>query len=52
MLKTNSFYQDQMEKCRDLAATARNESDREFWLRLAHRWEELMRGQKVVGRPE
>lgn len=44
MLETNDFFQEQMKQCSDLAARASNKGDREFWLRLAHRWEELLRG--------
>jgi hypothetical protein len=49
MLETRSFFQNQIKKCYDLAATASSESDREFWLRLAHRWEELLQAKQRGG---
>jgi hypothetical protein len=45
MIDKNDFFRDQIEQCRNLAERARNKTDREFWLRLAQRWEEL-RGAK------
>jgi len=42
MLETNDFFQGQIKQCNGLAARASNKDDREFWLRLAHRWEELL----------
>ena len=38
MLETSVFLQKQIARCNSLAEQAANESDREFWLRLAHRW--------------
>ena len=49
MLETTDFFQDQVKQCRKLAADASDKNDREFWLRLAHRWEGLLRGQKHDG---
>ena len=49
MLETTDFFQDQVKQCRKLAAEAGDKNDREFWLRLAHRWEGLLRGQKHDG---
>jgi len=51
MLETTDFFQDQIKQCRDLAARAANKSDREFWIRLANRWEEVLRAQQR-GAPE
>jgi hypothetical protein len=42
MPETADFFQEQTKQCSDLAARASNKTDREFWLRLAHRWEELL----------
>jgi hypothetical protein len=42
MLETADFFQDQIQQCRKLAAAAHDKTDREFWLRLAHRWEGLL----------
>jgi hypothetical protein len=43
MIEKNEFFRDQFEQCRSLAERARNKTDREFWLRLAQRWEALWR---------
>jgi hypothetical protein len=49
MLETTDFFQDQVKQCRKLAADAYDKNDREFWLRLAHRWEGLLRAQQHNG---
>ena len=49
MLETSDFFQDQVQQCRKLAAVAHDKNDREFWLRLAHRWEGLLRNQRRDG---
>jgi hypothetical protein len=49
MLETTDFFQDQVKQCRKLAADASDKNDREFWLRLAHRWEGLLRAQRQDG---
>jgi hypothetical protein len=46
MIETSDFFQGQVKQCRKLAADASDKNDREFWLRLAHRWEGLLRAQK------
>jgi hypothetical protein len=38
MLHKTDFFQEQTAQCRALGA----QTDREFWLRLARRWEELL----------
>jgi len=43
MLETNDFFQNQINQCNGLAVRASNKNDREFWLRLAHRWEKLIK---------
>ena len=48
MLETGSFLQNEM-RCLDLAYRAVNEADRDFWLQLAHRWEEVLRVKKSAG---
>ena len=42
MSETEEFFQREAKQCKDRAQRA-NKSDREFWLRLAQRWEELLR---------
>jgi hypothetical protein len=49
MIETSDFFEDQVKQCRKLAAEASDKNDREFWLRLAHRWEGLLRAQKQDG---
>lgn len=49
MIETSDFFQDQVQQCRKLAADAHDKNDREFWLRLAHRWEGLLRAQRHDG---
>jgi len=51
MIETSDFFEDQVKQCRKLAADASDKNDREFWLRLAHRWEGLLRAQKHDGAP-
>jgi hypothetical protein len=46
MLEPTDFFQDQITQCRSLAATASNKGDRDFWNRLANRWENLLRAQE------
>jgi hypothetical protein len=46
MIEKNEFFRDQFEQCRSLAERARNKTDREFWLRLAQRWEELLQAKQ------
>jgi hypothetical protein len=47
MLHKTDFFQEQTAQCRALAARAANKTDREFWLRLAQRWEELLRAKQL-----
>jgi hypothetical protein len=46
MLEPTDFFQDQIKQCRNLAARANNKGDRDFWNRLANRWENLLRAQE------
>jgi hypothetical protein len=41
MRDTNEFFEGKAQECTALAYASRNENDREFWLRLARRWEEM-----------
>jgi hypothetical protein len=43
MLETNVFFQKQIERCNLLAEEASKQSEQEFWLRSAQRWEEILR---------
>jgi hypothetical protein len=46
MRNTIDFFEEQKAQCRALAARAANKTDREFWLRLACRWEELLQAKQ------
>jgi hypothetical protein len=41
MLEPNDFFHNQVKQCRAQAESAANKDDRDFWLQLAHRWENL-----------
>jgi hypothetical protein len=41
-LEPNDFFQNQVKQCRSQAESAADKNDREFWLRLANRWERLL----------
>jgi hypothetical protein len=47
--ETTDFFQKEAQECRRLAAGATRKMDREFWLRLAQRWESL---QSEASKPE
>jgi hypothetical protein len=60
MLETSDFFQVQIKiqtrkcriqikKCESLAARAIDKSEREFWVQLAHRWEDLLRARQRSG---
>jgi hypothetical protein len=44
--RKDHFFQNQAQECRRLAAQATGKNDREYWLRLAQRWEWLVHPQK------
>jgi hypothetical protein len=46
MRETADFFQEQIKQCNRLAARTSNKTDREFWPRLAHRWEELLQARQ------
>jgi hypothetical protein len=41
-METSDFFQDEAKRCKDNALRATRKDDREFWLNLARRWEELL----------
>jgi len=43
MLETNEFLQEQLIQCNALAAGAVDRSVREYWLRSARRWLDMLR---------
>ena len=42
MLETTDFFETQIKQCRDSAARSSKKNDREFWLKMANRWEGLL----------
>jgi hypothetical protein len=42
MLEPNDFFQNQVKHCRSQAERAANKNDRDFWLNIALRWENLL----------
>jgi hypothetical protein len=36
------LFQEQINQCRRLAEQASNKNDRQFWLKMTQRWEELL----------
>jgi hypothetical protein len=43
---TNEFFEAEAHECTALAQRAGNETDREFWLRLARRWEAMQQPRR------
>jgi len=43
MLEAIAFFQKQIERCNLLAEQASSQSEQEFWLRSACRWEAILR---------
>jgi hypothetical protein len=46
MLEPNDFFQTQVKESRSQAERATNKIDREFWLKMALRWETLLQQRK------
>ena len=42
MLLKPDFFQAQINECKHLAKHSENRNDREFWLKMAQRWEGLL----------
>jgi hypothetical protein len=49
MFETIDFFQHQINQCKAQAARAVDKSDREFWRRLAQRWEQLLQAREGTG---
>jgi hypothetical protein len=43
MSELNDFFQKEAQECRRLAAQARTKRDREYWMSLAERWQNMFR---------
>jgi hypothetical protein len=48
MLDTADFFETQIKQCTETAAHSRNKNDREFWLKMAARWEGLLEPDKMA----
>jgi len=46
-----SFFQKQIERCNLLAEEASSQSEQEYWLRSACRWEAILRVKSTVRHP-
>jgi hypothetical protein len=46
MLETVDFFETQIKQCRDSAARCSKKNDREFWLKMANRWEGLLQARQ------
>jgi hypothetical protein len=46
MLETTDFFEEQITECKSAATHATNKNDREFWLKMAHRWEACSKRDK------
>jgi hypothetical protein len=49
MLETFDFFEAQIKQCTDFAGRSANKNDREFWLKMAHRWEGLLKTRQLDG---
>ena len=47
MLETTDFFETQIKQCRDSAARSSKKNDREFWLKMANRWEGLLQARRL-----
>jgi len=52
MLETVDFFEQQIKQCRSSAAQCRNKTDREFWSKMAARWEGLLKTRQSSGDDE
>jgi hypothetical protein len=46
MLETTDFFQEQIKQCLSRAAQSPNKGDREFWAKMANRWEGLLQARQ------
>jgi hypothetical protein len=50
MLYPTDFFQEQVQQCKTFAAQSSNKNDRNFWHRMADRWEGLLQArQQTIG---
>jgi hypothetical protein len=46
MLYATDFFQEQVQQCKAFAAQSSNKNDRNFWQRMADRWEGLLQARQ------
>jgi hypothetical protein len=46
MLETTDFFEERIKECKEAAAKSANKNDREFWLKMAVRWEGLLQARQ------
>jgi hypothetical protein len=49
MLETTQFFEEQIKQCQAFATQAKRRGDRVFWLKMARRWEGLLRERRGGG---
>lgn len=49
MLSTADFFEAQIKQCADLASRSTNKNAREFWVKMAHRWQALLEARQLNG---
>ena len=47
MSEITNFFQKEAQVCRGLAQASKQKRDRDYWMGLAERWEELSRGPEI-----
>jgi hypothetical protein len=45
MLHKPEFFQAQIKECKHLATHSKSQNDRQFWLKMAQRWQGLLEGR-------
>jgi len=50
-MREASFFQKQIERCNLLAEEASSQSEQEYWLRSASRWQAILRVKSTVRHP-
>src|SRR5215472_10438242 len=50
-LETADFFEQRIKECRSSAVQSINKNDREFWLKMAARWEGLLKSRQTGDDP-
>jgi hypothetical protein len=46
MIQRTDFFQAEVNECKHLAAHSKDQNDRDFWLKMAQRWQGLLEGRQ------